>query len=69
MSTAGGILAEIYVMRKLYKEKMESMEDHKAAKEKDVHNNKEKKRSHGSFGFGKKVHPREFPSSISAEDH
>ncbi|KAE8077364.1 hypothetical protein FH972_015935 [Carpinus fangiana] len=55
---AGYGLAEIYVLRKLHKEKMKTMEMEEEERAGGEYNLKEKKSSTGCFFWGfKKIHP------------
>lgn len=61
MATAGGSLAEIYVLKKLNKEKMKRMESEGERKEEKEH--KEKRPTSGNSN---KIHSCSFPVSDSA---
>ncbi|KAG1342420.1 hypothetical protein COCNU_05G006490 [Cocos nucifera] len=61
-SMMGGDFAQVYVMRKLHKEKMKRMEEEMGGKK-----SKEKKPNNGLFfGLRKKVHPNGLSSLENA---
>ncbi|KAL4197591.1 hypothetical protein AMTRI_Chr04g189020 [Amborella trichopoda] len=59
MASISGSLAEAYVMRKMYAEKLKKMEAEDKSKDEGSIKGKQ---SHGIFGLGKKVHPACFLS-------
>ena len=61
MATAGACFAEIYVLKKLHKEKMKRMEGEKEKKEEKHH-----KEERPTSGKAKKIHPCSIPVSDSA---
>ncbi|KAF3662884.1 hypothetical protein FXO37_12246 [Capsicum annuum] len=68
MSTASAYLAEAYAMKKLYKEKMKSLEKKEAKSPAETCNHLKKSSSGGCFTkMFKKVHPITAPNSDSRE--
>ncbi|ERM94265.1 hypothetical protein AMTRI_Chr04g189030 [Amborella trichopoda] len=64
MASISGGLAEAYVMRKLYAEKLKKMEAEDSSKgERSIKG----KQSHGIFRLGKKVHPAGFLSESAGK--
>nr|DAD21871.1 TPA_asm: hypothetical protein HUJ06_023334 [Nelumbo nucifera] len=61
MSSMGASFAEVYVMRKLHKEKMKKKEEERKEKGEKASSHEEKPSS-GKSWRAKKIHPRSTPS-------